>query len=397
MRTVLLLGILVVKVTKRDILWFAGMDWWLHNPLSEKRWVEIFARDGQRILFVNSIGIGLPNIRTISTLKRGVRKVGSMFRWIRRNDNNLFILTPLLIPLWAIDSIRRFNLFILHLQILYAMKKAGLSNPVIVSAIPTAALLVDKINHNGLIYYVKDDYSSYYENMSFSQIREHDEMLVRNADAVVCASLGLFRRITRKRDNVVHIPHGVDAAFLNDRARPEPDFLRRIPRPRFTYWGQMEGIFDDVLIAELAADRPSWHFVLIGRKTHPYPQLEGLPNVHFFSSMNYEALRAAGEHSDALLMPWKESAWILNSCPIKYREYMAIGKPIVSVPIIEVEEVYPGATYIASGTNEWRDALQRALDERDPDLVAYRKNCVRDATVEAAAASFFSVVEKWAD
>jgi len=383
-------------MTEREILWFGGMDWWLHSPLSEKRWVEIYARQGHRILFINSIGVGLPLLREASTWKRGMKKLTSLSRWLQDIDANLFILTPLLIPFWTCGYVQRLNVFLLKSQIRFAMKKAGLSSPVIVSAIPTAAPIISQIEHCGVLYYQKDYYSSYYEDMSFSRIKEHDEFLLKSADGIVCASLGLFRHISRERNNVVHIPHGVDTAFLDDRPRPEPEFLRDIPHPRFTYWGQMECMFDHLLIAELATDNPSWHFILIGRRTHPYPELEGLPNVHFFPSMNYEALRAVGEHSEALLMPWQESAWILHSCPIKYREYLAIGKPIVSVPIIEDEEVYPGAAYIASGMDEWRKALHQALDEHDPDLIAYRKNCVKDATVEAAATSFFSIIEKWA-
>ncbi|NOY07065.1 MAG: glycosyltransferase family 1 protein [Chlorobi bacterium] len=370
------------------------MDWWLHNPSSEKRWVEIYARQGHRILFINSIGVGLPNLGEASTWKRGVQKLSSLARWLKHEYDNLFILSPLIIPLWSNDYVQRFNLFILDWQIRYAMKKAGMTTPDIVTGIPTAAPMINRIEHRCLIYYVMDFYSYYYENMSFSRIKEHDEMLVRSADAVVCASLSLSRQISRERSNVVHIPHGVDAAFLDETPRPEPAFLRNIPRPRFTYWGQMECMFDHMLIAEMAQNNPSWHFILIGRKTHVYPRLEGLSNVHFFPSMNYEALRSAGEHSDVLLMPWQESAWILHSCPIKYREYLAIGKPIVSVPIMEVEEVYPGAAYIASGVEEWQKALKKALDEQNSDLVAYRKNCVKDATVEAAAASFLSIIEK---
>ncbi len=392
--TALLLESKITMKTKREIIWFGGMDWWLHNPLSEKRWVEIYARKGHRMLFINSIGVGLPSLREASTWKRGFKKLTSLSRCLQHIDTNLFILTPLLIPFWSSSYIQRLNVILLKSQIRFAMKKVGLSRPVIVSAIPTAASVIPQIKHCGIIYYQKDDYASYYENMSFSRIREHDEMLVKSADGVVCASLSVFRQVNRKRNNVVHIPHGVDAAFLDNRPRPEPEFLRNVPRPRFTYWGQMEGLFDHMLLTKLAKDDPSWHFLLIGRRTHPYPELERLSNVHFFPSTSYEELRAAGEHSDVLIMPWQESAWILNSCPIKYREYLAVGKPIVSVPITEVEEVYPGAAYIASGVEEWREALQRALGEHDPDLVAYRKECVKNATVEAAAASFFSVIEK---
>ena len=52
-------------MTSRQILWFAGSDWWVHNTYSEKRYARIYAREGSTVLFVNSISIGVPALTRV--------------------------------------------------------------------------------------------------------------------------------------------------------------------------------------------------------------------------------------------------------------------------------------------------------------------------------------------
>ena len=44
-----------------NIICFAGEDWWYHNPHSNLHLMKCFAKDN-RVLFVNSIGLRMPNV-----------------------------------------------------------------------------------------------------------------------------------------------------------------------------------------------------------------------------------------------------------------------------------------------------------------------------------------------
>ena len=83
-----------------NILCFAGNDWWLHNPSPEKHWMTCFARSRNKILYINSIGIGLPFHASAGAGKRILRKLWSMRRYIRKPVPNLWVLTPIVLPFW---------------------------------------------------------------------------------------------------------------------------------------------------------------------------------------------------------------------------------------------------------------------------------------------------------
>ena len=46
----------------KSIICFGGEDWWYHHPHSKGHLMKRFARAGNRVLFVNSISMGLPEL-----------------------------------------------------------------------------------------------------------------------------------------------------------------------------------------------------------------------------------------------------------------------------------------------------------------------------------------------
>jgi len=281
------------------------------------------------------------------------------------------------------------------MQIRFMMMIARFKDPVVISAIPTSAVVLNRLRYAAHIYYLKDNFSEYYENMSFCNVKENDVKLRDSSDYVICSSKGLYDQVRAKRGDIKWIPHGVHAQYLNyDKYQPEPEWLVGIPHPRITFWGQLENLMNAPLMIEIAQDRPDWNLIFIGPKTHDYGKLETLPNVHFFPRKPAQEIIAAGLHSDILSMPWIETEWIKFSCPIKFREYLAIGKPIVSVPIIEVEQAYPHAAKIAKNKREWIEKIEESLAENTPEQEEYRRSLVRHYDTAAAARMFTDTIEE---
>ena len=80
-----------------------------------------------------------------------------------------------------------------------------------------------------------------------------------------------------------------------------------------------------------------------------------------------------GIHFDVCIMSFVQNDWITYSCPVKYREYLALGKPIVSVPIIEVERTYGCPASVTSTHNDFiaacvsemaNDSIEKRLSRR---------------------------------
>ena len=54
----------------RSIICFGGEDWWYHHPHSKAHLMRKFAQAGNRVIFVNSISMGLPGLAHKDLLPR---------------------------------------------------------------------------------------------------------------------------------------------------------------------------------------------------------------------------------------------------------------------------------------------------------------------------------------
>jgi hypothetical protein len=83
-------------------------------------------------------------------------------------------------------------------------------------------------------------------------------------------------------------------------------------------------------------------------------------------------------------MPWNQSEWIHACNPVKLKEYLAVGRPVVTTPFHELIR-YQGFVSIASDAAEFVAAIRHQLaDPPDPERLRAR---VRDETWDAKAAN----------
>lgn len=380
-------------IKNESIIWFAGFDWWAHYKRSEMYTTEYFAKHN-KVLFVNSIGMGLPRLGKPGVPMRMLRKLKSLTKWLVTTEKGVYVGSPFFIPAWSLKPIIKLNRWMLVWQLRRMMKKTGMENPIIISSIPTTNEFIKLLPHKTHIYFLFDNFAAYHEDLLFLSAKENDYALRASADVVICTSKGLYNELVEKRPHVFWIPHGVHPDILHAPVEvSEPEEIKDIPHPRVSYWGVLDHKLNEPLIAEMAIKRPEWHFIFYGPKNYSYPSIEALPNVHFMGYAPQAELNRVGHHSDVLIMPWKESEWIRSQCPIKYREYLAIGKPVVSAPSYEVELAYPDAAIIARTTNEWIDGIERSLQENSPEKEAIRRELVKGYDMNAADEQHNNTIE----
>ena len=114
-----------------------------------------------------------------------------------------------------------------------------------------------------------------------------------------------------------------------------------MPRPRVGYVGGLDRhTFDPELLVDVARRLPDVGFLLVGPSTLP----EGwcpLPNVTQLGQRPYEQVAGYMAACDVLIMPWNRSPWIEACNPIKLKEYLAVGRPVVSAPFAELRRYSP--------------------------------------------------------
>jgi len=232
-------------------------------------------------------------------------------------------------------------------------------------------LYVWHMYYAGAVSAVRSDLSVYhiYDEYSHSEhevpIDADEERLIRRVDQVFTVSPMMQARKGVLNPHSMLMSNGVDyEAFATP--VPEPADVRSIPHPRIGYTGYIKKQIDWDLLLQLAQRRPDWSFVLVGRR-HAHPEidavlgrLDALPNVHFLGEKPTSELCHYPQHFDVCLMPYRVNDYTKYIYPLKLNEYLATGRPVVSVPLPALQSAEHLVT-IARGADEWEQAIECQL------------------------------------
>ena len=363
-----------------SIICFAGEDWWYHHPHSKNHILKRLARQN-RVLFVNSITMGLPSVSNPDFFLKIRRKFRSYLRWLRRVPEGLFVLTPISLPFYGSPLLRALNRFVLVMQLRLVMLLCSIRKPIVWVAIPSAVDVADRLDAKLLIYQVSDKYDANEDSaLSREIIRKMDQELKNRAGVVMYSGRKLFEEA-----DVAHryfLEQAVDFEhFADGDAQPAPD-ISTIPGPVLGYFGYMDFVMDIALIEEVARLRPEWHWVFVGRKSN-LVQISS-PNVHFVGPKPYSELPRYVRRFDVCVLPWSlDKAFTSYGSAIKVREYLATGKPVLIAPLYEYLNV-PGVK-IYRGTQEFIAAVEDALQHDTAQKRDLRQSVVRNCTWDVRA------------
>jgi glycosyltransferase involved in cell wall biosynthesis len=347
----------------RDILCF-GHDW-SGDPLSKTHVMRLLARDN-RVLWINSIGYRFPTASK-RDIGRVFRKLLAAMKPIQEVEPNLFVMNPIAIPAHGIRRIRSVNRFLMRWQVRRAMKRLGFRQPINWICNPAAGFLAGTLGEERVIYYCVDEYTAFSDVPSAS-LAELENGLLDRADLVIVSSERLYESKRQRNSHTVLVRHGVDHRHFREAlsaGTTVPDEIASLPRPVIGYFGLLSPDWIDVeLLAHVARCFPQGSVVLIGKQAMDLSALQAMPNVHLLGRKPYQTLPAYCKGFDVGVVPFPISQVTLNSNPLKAREYLAAGLPVVSTAIPEVEHL--GQCLIASHRDQFVERIRTAMAEPGP-------------------------------
>jgi len=358
-----------------SIVCFAGEDWWYHHPHSKNHILKRLAKKN-RVLFVNSISMGLPSVSNPDFFLKIRRKLRSYTRWLRKVPEGLHVMTPITLPFYGPRWAQVLNRWLLQVQVRLAMKVCHISRPILWIAIPSAAVVAEKLRAKLILYHVSDKYDANEDSaLALSVIRAFDSQLKKGAGLVMYSGRRLFEEATES--NKYFLEQAVDYEHFATEAQETAPDIAAIPKPVLGYFGAMDFVMDVELIAEISRRRPEWHWVLVGIRSNL--TVVDAPNVHFLGPKPYQQLPEYVRHFDVCVLPWKlSSVFTSYGSAIKVREYMATGKPIVMAPLYEYLQA-PGVRFYHTA-DEFIEAVEQALAHDTPADRERRQAFVRDCT-----------------
>jgi glycosyltransferase involved in cell wall biosynthesis len=383
----------------KSIVCFGGEDWWYHHPHSKNHLMKRFARAGNRVIFVNSISMGLASLSNKDLLPRVVRKLRSYSKLARTTEEGITVVSPPTLPFFGSRVARAANRQLLRVQVGSLMRSRGLTHAILWIAIPTAVDMIGRLGEQLVVYQVSDKYDANTMDHATDPrlILKMHERAIDAADVIFYSGRKLLEEATRGRERSHLLEQAVDFAHWSRvgtgelRVAPE---IEQIPRPRLGYFGAIEPwLVDQELIRKASRERPEWQWVFIGNRSRGM-EIESLPNVHFLPPVPYSELPLYAAGFDVCVLPWEtEQAFTSYGSAIKVREYLATGKPVVIAPLPEYEHM-SHVLRIARSRDHFIQLIQDALAERDATAARSRQAAVMTGTWDARAEWVSELIEQ---
>jgi glycosyltransferase involved in cell wall biosynthesis len=382
-----------------SIICFAGEDWWYHHPHSKYHLMRRFARAGNRVIFVNSISMGLPGLSNKDLLPRIARKLRSYARLARATPEGVTVVSPAVVPFFGSRVARAVNRRLLALQIGRLAKRHGLTRPILWIAIPTAADMIGEFDEQLVIYQVSDKYDANLMDHAtdLGTITKLHERAIDKADLIFYSGQKLLAEADRARERSFLLEQAVDFEHWSQVGKgqlPIAEAVARLPHPRLGYFGAIEPwLVDQELIKRALRERPDWQWIFIGNKSRGV-EIEALPNTHFLPPVPYRDLPTYAAGFDVCVLPWDTAhSFTSYGSAIKVREYLATGKPVVISPLPEYESMSQ-VLRIARSHDDWFRLVEEALNENDPATAERRQAAVASGTWDARAEWVSGLIEK---
>jgi glycosyltransferase involved in cell wall biosynthesis len=230
------------------------------------------------------------------------------------------------------------------------------------------------------VYNHSDKHSAFSE-ANHAWVERCEDELTAAADVVVSSSRALLAADGPRARRAVFLDHGVDLDhFRLDPEGPEPPDMAAIARPRIGFFGGIDDYVVDLdLFERVAREIPEAQLVLIGRVTCSTRRFQDLPNVHWLGQRPYEDIPRYGSAFDVAVMPWLQNDWIAHANPIKLKEYLALGLPVVSTAFPEAEW-YRAWIEIARSADEFVALVRESLNGGGRSTPAERRRAVEGCT-----------------
>jgi glycosyltransferase involved in cell wall biosynthesis len=342
--------------------WAAGID----NPTSKHRIAIELARRGHRVLWLEGTGMRQPAIRSGTDRKRISRKLKGMLRRPQVAmesagfQGNIWVMTPPSLPLPHLEWARQLNGRLFGTSARFWLRRLGLKQPTLINYVPILAEAMSAWPWER-VYHCVDRWDAFgtYDSRLMSEM---DERCCRYSGHVIASSEDLATRCKRHNPSVSLVMHGVDHShFSKSIGAGRPADLP--PGPVVGFFGLVSEWLDQELIVKIARGVPSAQVVLIGKPDVNTEALQGIPNLRLLGARPFRQLPDYLGNFAVGIIPFHINELTRAVNPIKFREMLAGGCPVVSTALPEVERFagLSGAVDVAHSHDEFIRFIERRI------------------------------------
>lgn len=374
-----------------------GEDWDAH-PSSTQHLARELSKF-HTVTWINSIGMRAPRFTPTDfgrLIRKGMKMLTPNKRWppeLANQQNPLLkkspkdwqptVIEPIAIPFHGNKGVRWLNEKLIKQRLFARQRQLEQQRPILWLSLPSAVPLLGKVNECFSIYYCGDDFSAL-EGVDHEVIATLEQELVDKVDLILVASETLLDKFPEEK--TLFIPHGVADYFFEAPGERPADLPEG---PVAGFYGSISSWLDQDLLLSVAQRLPHWNFVLIGQVRCDIDRLRVQKNIHFLGPKRHEQLPEYLHHWQVSLLPFKDNAQIQACNPLKLREYMAVGKPIVST---DFPALLPYRNWIKIAGAGNAEYFAEQIETAAADLPL-----IDQLVMEKAGLDLFDVISDWQD
>lgn len=352
-------------VTGLDILILSTQDW-DYSPTRKHHFTRKFTETGNRVLYVEQ------QMHWLGWLVDLRAQFSRSWRWLlgpREVEPNLWVYTfPIVLPFFQMSAaINWLNNLILLPIIRWQLRRLCFSALVLWTYTPHSADFVGRLGARAAVYSCVDDFASAKGLVNPRAISRMEQRLIRSVDLLIVTSPALYDSKKEGARRIKLIPNGVDVEHFSkaaDTSLPVAEEISHLPHPIVGYVGRINYWIDTKLLGRIAREHPEWSVVLVG----PVDQLadmapfKGLANVHVTGRVAYDSIPDYLRAFDVCVNPYVLDGVAEHASPLKLYEYVASGKPVVSVDMPAARQ-FDGLIEISSNADEFSSLVARLLEQ----------------------------------
>lgn len=244
-----------------------------------------------------------------------------------------------------------------------------------------------------------------YSEPYLNSIREECEMILKHADIVFAVSKELYSDLSKIKDCVYYVPHGVDYDLYEkekDLPLKSKTFLNGLTHPIIGFIGTVQAKIDFDLLKYLKGRHPEWTLIFIGKEhinndidKTKFNELKKMGGVYHIGHVERDLIPEILKYINVCLIPFKKNRFnSYTSGPIKLWEYLAGGKPVVAV---EQETTLECGEFVKVARDKecFEDAVSEAIAEGNDDRkIVERKKLAKENSWERRAEEMLKIIEK---
>jgi len=378
-----------------------GEDWGVH-PSSTQHIIKILSQT-RSIIWVNSIGLRKPKL-TFNDIFRLFNKFKFfIFNQQKHNktnqseviysQNKFIIINPLVIPCANNWLSLKLSKFILKWQIKLASNKLIIKNPIIWSSLPTSVDYLTLFCSAPCVYYCGDDFESL-AGVDHNFVSKKEKELVAKSSYIFTASKEMINKFPPHK--TVNIPHGVDFSLFSQKINYKPTDLPK-GKPIAGFYGSISNWLDQDLLVQAIKALPHWNFVFIGKVNCKIDKLQQFSNVFFLGAKNHTELPLYIKNWNVAMLPFLNNKQIQMCNPLKLREYIASGTPVVTTDFNAVQDYRKFVQIVDQRTSLYK-AILLASAEITPSVNFENLHLISDLSTITKVKNFrqtLVVKESW--